>query len=277
MDEVNIPRTFGDTGWPPQPPRQPVRAPERPGEGATGNIRERRRGTKARWAISLGAAAVMVGASVLGVALSGGSGGGAAQAAGFVLTGKAASPLGGNGQDVGVASGASGFATSWGGRHGAAARAARARFHACIASARRMRATGHGGAARTRLHACVREFRRLRAAMIGSVRAREARLAELLRRAMHGQVTVASKSGPKTVAFERGIVQSISGSSVVIKAVDGVTWTWRTGSETRVYRDGRKVSADALAAGQRVAVLGQVVGGTDQARRVLIGDHAAGR
>jgi hypothetical protein len=113
--------------------------------------------------------------------------------------------------------------------------------------------------------------------MIGSVRARQARLAILLRRTMQGQVTVASKNGPKTIVVERGIVQSISGSAVVIKAADGMTWTWRIGSETRVYRDDHKVSADALAAGQRVAVLGLAAGSTDQARRVLIGDHTADR
>jgi hypothetical protein len=113
--------------------------------------------------------------------------------------------------------------------------------------------------------------------MIGSVRAREARLAMLLRRAMHGQVTVASKNGPKTIAFERGIVQSVSGGSVVVKAADGATWTWQVGSEARVYRDGQKVSPGALAAGQSVWVLGLVTGGTDQARRILVGDHTAGR
>jgi hypothetical protein len=113
--------------------------------------------------------------------------------------------------------------------------------------------------------------------MFRNVHAREARLALLLRRAMHGQVTVGSKDGPKTIAFERGIVQSISGGSVVVKAADGVTWTWQVGSEAHVYRDGRKVSRDVLATGQRVAVLGLMTGGTDQARRVIIGDHAVSR
>jgi hypothetical protein len=234
-------------------------------------------GTKARWAIGLSAAVVLVGVSVLGAALSGGSADADAKAAGFVLMGKAASPSGGNGQGAGATSGASSFGASWGGRHGNAPLAAKARFHACIASARHLRSTGREVAARTRLHTCLRQFRRLRAAIIVSVRAREARLAVLLRRTMHGQVTVVSKNGPKTIAFERGIVQSISGSSVVIKAADGVTWTWRIGSETRVYRDDHKVNADALAAGQRVAVLGLVAESTDRARRVLIGDHAAGR
>jgi hypothetical protein len=127
------------------------------------------------------------------------------------------------------------------------------------------------------MRACVRRFFRQRAAMFGHVRAREARLALLLHRAIHGQVTVGSTDGPKTIAFERGTVQSISGGSVVVKAADGVTWTWQVGSEARLYRNGQKVSADVLATGQRVAVLGLVTGGTDQARRVIIGDHASGR
>jgi hypothetical protein len=106
------------------------------------------------------------------------------------------------------------------------------------------------------------------------VRAREERLA-LLHRAIHGQVTVESKNGPKTIAFERGVVQSVSGGSVLIKAADGMTATWQVGSEARVFRHGQKVGADALAAGQRVSVLGLVTGGTYQARRVLIWDDAA--
>jgi hypothetical protein len=267
MDEVNIPRSFNDAGWPPQPPRQPEPAAQRLDQGAAaGNGGGRHLGTTARWVIGLGAAVFLAGVTVLGMSLSGGSGGAAAaQAAGFVLTGKGTS----TGQGAGAA--------SWDGRHGVAAHAARARFHACIAPARHLRATGHEVAARARMRACVRRFFRQRAAMFGHVRAREARLALLLHRAMHGQVTVGSKDGPKTIAFERGIVQSISAGSVVVKAADGVAWTWQVGSGTRLYRNGHKVSADVLAAGQHVGVLGLVTGGTDQARRVIIGDHAAGR
>ena len=87
---------------------------------------------------------------------------------------------------------------------------------------------------------------------------------------MHGQITVASKKGPKTIAFERGTVQSVSGGAVVVKAADGVTWTWQVSSDTRLFLARHRVGAGALAAGQRVAVVGLVTGGTDQARRVLI-------
>ncbi|MGN6794461.1 MAG: hypothetical protein ACTHJW_18905 [Streptosporangiaceae bacterium] len=275
MDEVNNPRTLSDSGWPPAPP------PQRPGQGAArtsaaGGVRRQRLGTMARWAIGLGAAVVLAGVSVLGVTLSGGSGGGAAHAAGAVLTGSGAPATGGSQGGAPAAAGASGFAASSGGQPGAA-HAARARFHACIASARHLRATGHENAAKARLHSCLRRFFRMRAALIGRVRAREARLALLLRRGLHGQITVASKKGPKTIAFERGTVQSVSGSSVVVKAADGVAWTWQVGSETRLLRDGRKVGSGALQSGQRVAVLGLVTGGTNQARRVLIGVGGQGR
>ena len=267
MDEVNIPRTFNDAGWPPQP------APESPGPGAAGGVRAHRFGTRARVAIGLTAAVVLAGVSVLGATLSS-SGAGTAQAAGAVLTGSA-SPSGGS-PHHGAASGAFGHGASSGDQPWATAHGARARIHACIASARRLRASGHNDAASARLHACIRRFFRHREAVFGRMRARDARLG-LRHRALHGQFTIESKSGPKTIAFERGTVESVSGSSVVIKAADGVTMTWQLGSDARIYRDWHKVSADALAAGQQVAVMGLVTGGCDQARRVLIWDHALSR
>ena len=151
---------------------------------------------------------------------------------------------------------------------GSAARGGRA-LHACVASARHLRATGHKAAARARLRACVRRFLR-RHGGIRAARARLARLAFIARRAEHGQVTVATKNGPKTIAFERGTVQSVSGGSVAVKAADGTTWTWQVGSTTRVFSGGHRAAASALADGQRVAVAGLVSGGTDHARRVLI-------
>ncbi len=241
------------------------------------------RGRAVRWAIGLGVATALAGVSVLGVTLSNGSGG-TAQAAMAVLTGASA---GGGGTQASAggapaAAGASAFAGTAGspasaGSPGAAGPHARARLHACLASARRLRATGHHDAARAKLRSCVRKFRRLRAALIGGARARAARLVELARHAMHGQVTVATKHGPKTIAFERGTVQSASAGSIAVKAADGVTVTWQVGGEARVFLRGRLAGATALAPGQRVAVIGLVTGGTDRARRVLIRDHATSR
>ena len=200
-------------------------------------------GAMARWAVGMGAAIVLAGVSVLGVTLSGASGGGTAQAAGAVLTGSGASASNGgspsgSGPGAAAMAGATGFAAS----SGSAA------------------TWGVMGGARAR-----QGWTRL------------ARLIEIARHAMHGQVTVATRKGPKTIAFERGTVQSVSGSAVVVKAADGVTWTWQVGSETRLFRAGHRVAATTLASGERVAVIGLVTGGTDQARRVVIRDHATRR
>lgn len=232
------------------------------------------------WAIGLGVAIVLAGVSVLGVTLSNGSGG-TAQPAMAVLTGSGGTQASAGGAAAttgapGAPAAASAFAGS-AANPGAAGPHVRARLHACLAAAKHLRATGHRAAAKAKLRACIRQFRRLHAALIGGARGRVARLVELARHAMHGQVTVATKNGPKTIAFERGTVQSVSGASVVVKAADGVIVTWQVGSDARVFLRGHRVGATALTSGQRVAVIGLVTGGTDQARRVMIGDHGASR
>jgi hypothetical protein len=233
----------------------------------------------AGWAIGVGVAIVLAGVSVLGVTLSNGSGG-TAQPATAVLTagGGTQASAGGSPATTGAsaAAGASAFVGS-ADHHPGAAGHVRARLHACLAAAKHLRATGHRAAAKAKLRGCVRQFRRLRAVLIGGARGRVTRLVELARHAMHGQVTVATKNGPKTIAFERGTVQSVSGASIVVKATDGVTVTWQVGGDARVFLRGHRVGATALASGQRVAVIGLVTGGADQARRVLIGDHGASR
>ena len=100
----------------------------------------------------------------------------------------------------------------------------------------------------------------------------------------HGQITFKTKKGSRTVAFERGLVQSATSGTVVVKAADGTTMTWHLASKTvvvRVKAHNRKIhirkiravtraSASALATGQRVFVVGAVVGGADNARLIII-------
>ena len=92
--------------------------------------------------------------------------------------------------------------------------------------------------------------------------------------AEHGQITFKTKKGTRTVAFERGLVQSTTACSVVVKAADGTTWTWNLTGKTVVVRGKNRavtrVSASALTAGQRVFVVGAVVGGADNARLIII-------
>lgn len=95
-------------------------------------------------------------------------------------------------------------------------------------------------------------------------------LLRLRRLGIDGQFTFETKAGPKTIAFERGTVQSVSGSDVVIKAKDGTTWTWVLVADSVVRQDGKKTTASALSAGEHVFAGGPVVQGTHDARLIII-------
>ena len=85
-----------------------------------------------------------------------------------------------------------------------------------------------------------------------------------------GQFTFHTKKGFRTLAFERGTIESVSGSNVVIKAADGTTWTWVTVSDTVVRQGGKKTSNSALSAGETVFAGGPVVSGAKDARLIII-------
>jgi len=97
------------------------------------------------------------------------------------------------------------------------------------------------------------------------------RLARLRRLGgIDGQFTVQTKDGPRTLAFERGTIQSVSGSDVVVRASDGTTWTWVLTGTSVVREDGSRVAAGKLATGQLVFAGGQVSGGHRDARLIVI-------
>lgn len=123
--------------------------------------------------------------------------------------------------------------------------------------------------------ACLRVTKRLRAA-------RHPRAATVVGRACHrrgarlagaeyGQFTFQTKSGARTIAFERGTIQSASTSSVTVRAIDGTTQTWNLTSSTVIRRAGQKVSASRLADGDQVFIGGPVTNGTRDARLAVIG------
>ena len=91
-----------------------------------------------------------------------------------------------------------------------------------------------------------------------------------------GQFTFHNSTGFHTLAFERGTIQSVSGSDVVVRAPDGTTWTWLIVSNTVVRHNGVKTTASALAAGQTVFAGGPVVNGAKDARLIVIGPGASG-
>ena len=85
-----------------------------------------------------------------------------------------------------------------------------------------------------------------------------------------GTATFHNKTGFHTISFERGTIQSVSGSDVVIKAADGTTWTWHVVSDTVVRKNGAKTTTSALSAGETVFAGGPVVGGARDARVIII-------
>src|SRR5580700_8034245 len=85
-----------------------------------------------------------------------------------------------------------------------------------------------------------------------------------------GEFTFHNSTGYHTLAFERGTVQSVSGSQVVVRAPDGTTWTWLIVSDTVVRQNGSKTTTSALATGQTVFAGGPVVGGAKDARLIVI-------
>jgi len=87
---------------------------------------------------------------------------------------------------------------------------------------------------------------------------------------MYGSFTYRTKTaGDRTLAYERGTIESVTGSDVVVQASDGTTMTWLLETDT-VVRDHGKSSASALADGQLVFVGGPVASGAKDARLIVI-------
>ena len=87
---------------------------------------------------------------------------------------------------------------------------------------------------------------------------------------IHGQVTFKAKTGFRTIAFERGSVQSVSGSAVTVRAADGTTWTWHLVQDSVIRENGGKIAVSKLAAGEQVLVAGPVVSGQNDVKLIRI-------
>jgi hypothetical protein len=93
----------------------------------------------------------------------------------------------------------------------------------------------------------------------------------VLLRGVAGQFTFRTKQGTlRTLAFERGVIQSVSGNVIVVRAVNGLTETWHLVGNTVVREDGQKTSTHALTSGEPVWVGGPVLAGANDARLIVI-------
>src|SRR5580692_482983 len=165
---------------------------------------------------------------------------------GMALTGGASASTGGATGSAATGSAATGSAAT------TAAYSAAGR---CAKLEQRLRSNGHLTAASRVQAFCRRPL--LRLALVGGE---------------HGEVTFQSKSGPKTIAFERGTIQALSSSAITVAAKDGTTWTWDFTSSTKVRDAGQKVTSAKLSTGELVLVGGPVVNGAHDARLIRIHD-----
>lgn len=86
----------------------------------------------------------------------------------------------------------------------------------------------------------------------------------------HGQVTFQGKTSTRTVAFERGTVESVNGSAFTVRAADGTTWTWELIASTAMREAGHKLAKAAVSSGQVVFVEGLVANGANEARLIQV-------
>jgi hypothetical protein len=147
-------------------------------------------------------------------------------------------------------------------------------------------AAGAQAGSATKASACARARRVARAAHraglrrlarrigIGAAhchRARRRIFAFFLLRGVDGQFTVQTRKGTKTLAFERGVIQSVSaGKFITVRASDGTTWTWDLVAATVVRDSQGKVSESELTTGTPVWAGGPVVSGTKDARLIVV-------
>jgi len=93
---------------------------------------------------------------------------------------------------------------------------------------------------------------------------------------IHGEFTFKTKTGTRTLAFERGVIQSVGGGDIVVRASDGTTWTWEFVNSTVVRDSGKPAQRSALADGQTVFTGGPVAAGARDARLIVIRTAAGG-
>jgi hypothetical protein len=96
------------------------------------------------------------------------------------------------------------------------------------------------------------------------------RLAHRQRRALHGEVTVKTDEGTRTVVFARGKVTALSGSSLTITSEDNVATTFALNGETRFGTRFALQSRDDLKVGVQATAAGEKQGETVTARRVVV-------
>ena len=90
----------------------------------------------------------------------------------------------------------------------------------------------------------------------------------LLKRALHGEVTLAGKKTTRVIDFQRGNVQQVSATSITLKSTDGFTATYVVTSDTRVRQAGEVGKLSDVRTGDKVRVVAVKDGKTSAAKAI---------
>jgi hypothetical protein len=94
------------------------------------------------------------------------------------------------------------------------------------------------------------------------------------RRVLHGEVTVQTREGVKTIVMARGEVTALSGDAITVKSSDGVETSFGIDGDTRYgFRNETGPSAE-LKVGEDAFVAGEKSGDRAVAKRVVSGELA---
>jgi hypothetical protein len=100
------------------------------------------------------------------------------------------------------------------------------------------------------------------------------RLANRKRRALHGEVTVKTDQGTRTVVFARGKVTAVSDSSLTVTSDDSVATTFALNGDTQFGTRFALQSKDQVKVGVQATAAGERQGETVTARRVVVNPNA---
>jgi hypothetical protein len=94
------------------------------------------------------------------------------------------------------------------------------------------------------------------------------------RRVLHGELTLQTKEGTRTLVMAYGTVTALSKDAITVKSSDGVETSFKLDGDTRFgFRNEPAPSAE-LKVGEDAFVTGEKPGDTATARRVMSGEPA---
>ena len=91
----------------------------------------------------------------------------------------------------------------------------------------------------------------------------------LLTRALHGEVTLAGEEH-RVIAFQRGEVQKVSGTSVTVESNDGFAETYALSEDTKVRENGEEAKISDIDSSDRVLIVALKDDSALSARRVIV-------